>query len=88
MSFVTIAYLSIAYVIFRIAVFHADRSNLTSAARHKSIRNPRITWAPFAPGWLFERGERHYRVEYTSEDGTEIVRYCKVGFLTGIFWRS
>ena len=88
MSSIAIAYLAFGYVMFRIAVFYVDRGNLESAARRRGFRNPHFTWAPFAPGWLFENGERLYRVRYTDDGGNTLTRYCKVGFLTGVFWRD
>lgn len=85
---IAIAYLLLLFVGYRIVVFHIDRSNISSAARQKGIRNATITWAPFAPGWLFERSKRSYSVHFLDDDGKDRVRYCQISLLTGIYWRD
>ena len=65
-----------------------DKRAILKATRKKQWENVKITWAPFAPGWLFSTRERHYLVRYTDVDGIDRKNYCKVGMLTGIFWRD
>ena len=65
-----------------------DKGRITEAARAKGWQDVTVQWAPFAPGWLFEKGERHYRVSYRDGEGRHCLRHCKTGLLTGVFWRD
>ena len=72
----------------RVSFHFADKRRIESTAQLKGWQDVVVQWAPFAPGWFFEKGERHYLVAYTDEDGIHRERYCKVGILTGVFWRD
>ena len=65
-----------------------DKGRIENAARGKGWRDVNVTWAPFAPGWFFEKNERHYLVTYRDEQGRSRERYCKTSLLTGVFWRD
>jgi hypothetical protein len=47
----------------------------------------RATYKPFAGGrFLFERGERHYEVEYRDPSGDLGTVICKTSLFTGVYW--
>jgi len=75
-------------ILIRIFLHSIDKSNISDAASAKGWTNVDIRWAPFAPGFFFEKGERHYYVTYTNKDGKRGGRYCKTSLLTGVFWRD
>ena len=72
----------------RVIMHFVDKGRISEAARQKGWQDVDIAWAPFAPGFLFERRERHYRVSYLDELGTRRSVYCKISLLTGVFWRG
>jgi hypothetical protein len=45
-----------------------------------------ISWNPFARGWFFEKGERHYDLTYVDRSGATISTTCKTSLLTGVYW--
>jgi len=77
-----------AVVLIRIGLHFYDKSRITKAAQGKGWQAVAVTWSPFAPGWFFEKGERHYRVWYSDEYGNRCGRYCKTSLFTGVFWRD
>ena len=78
----------IVVICIRVALHFFDKGRIESAARAKGWKNVTVSWAPFAPGWFFEKGERHYLVTFVDEQGNRRERYCKTGLLTGVFWRD
>ena len=72
----------------RIGLHYIDKSSVNSAAQRKGWKQIEVSWCPFAPGWFFEKGERHYKVGYQEKDGTRKSKYCKTSLLTGVFWRD
>jgi len=72
----------------RFALHHVDKSQIISAARRKGWRRMDVKWRPFAPGWFFENGERHYRVTYDDKNRFRKSKFCKTGLLTGVYWRD
>jgi hypothetical protein len=76
------------FSMFRLVLHFIDTTTITEAARQKGWTEVSVRWSPFAPGWLFERGERHYRVSFTDKDGLKKSQYCKTGIFTGVFWRD
>jgi hypothetical protein len=58
----------------------ADRADLFQLATARGWRLERITFAPFAPGWLLRsRHLRAYRLHYRDESGRLETRTCVVG---------
>jgi hypothetical protein len=81
--------LAIALVIaVRVLLHFVDKARIMSAAQRKGWREIEVSWCPFAPGWFFEKGERHYSVRYRDEYGSYRERYVKTGLLTGVYWRD
>ena len=78
----------IVFLAIRIGLHYFDKSNVSLAARCKGWKRIEVKWCPFAPGWFFEKGERHYRVTYDDKDGVRKSKYCKTGMLTGVYWRD
>ena len=88
-NFITIIALGFsAAIVIRIVLHHLDKGRIMSAAREKGWRNVTVSWSPFAPGWLFERSERNYRVKYEDRNGTKHMQYCKTSMFTGVYWRD
>jgi len=73
---------------FCIAQFSMDKNRILVAAQRQGWKNINIKWSPFAPGWLFERGERHYLVTFKDREGNPGARYCKTSMLTGVYWKG
>lgn len=80
--------IALAVIGFRVALHFLDKDRILSAASRKGWENVVVSWSPFAPGWFFEKGERHYLVTYLDENGKPGQRYCKTGLLTGVYWRD
>lgn len=78
----------ICVVGIRVALHFVDKDRIQSAAVQKGLKDVVVSWCPFAPGWFFEKGERHYVVSYRDGNGNPRRRYCKIGLLTGVFWRD
>ena len=72
----------------RVILNFVDKANIREAAAFKGWRDIEVSWAPFAPGWLFEKGERHYEVIYRDKSGKRRQRFCKTGLFTGVYWRD
>ena len=75
-------------VAIRICLHFVDKSRIDRASKDNGWRDINIKWSPFAPGWFFEKGERHYRVAFTDEQGQQRERTCKTSIFTGVFWRD
>lgn len=73
---------------FRIMLHYIDKSRIMSVAQEKGWHNVTVSWSPFAPGWLFEKKERHYKVRYKDDNGTNYMKYCKTSMFTGVYWRE
>lgn len=78
----------LALLAFRVGVHFIDKSRILAVARRKGWSNIIVRWYPFAPGWFFEKGERHYIVSFNDKDGRSKSANCKTGLLTGVFWRD
>jgi len=75
-------------IAIRIGLHFLDKKNILLAAELKGWREIEVVWAPFAPGWFFEKGERHYQVTYADPTGRWHEVYCKTSLFTGIYWRD
>ena len=84
---VLILFLVIAIGI-RVVLHFVDKARIEEAAQQKGWRDVVVSWAPFAPGFFFEKGERHYLVQYCDVGGIRREVYCKTSLLTGVFWRD
>lgn len=78
----------VAAISIRVFLGVIDKQRIREAASKRGWRRVEVYWAPLAPGWFFEKGERHYRVLFRDEDGEEAELYCKTGLLTGVYWRD
>ncbi|MDD4029317.1 MAG: hypothetical protein PHI40_07575 [Caldisericia bacterium] len=65
-----------------------DKNRIRAKAEQLGYKEVYISWSPFAPGALFERNERHYRVSYITNDDVPHMRYCKTSIFTGVYWRE
>ncbi len=72
----------------RVWLHSVDTSRIREAAEKNNWQDVSISWSPFAPGWVFAKGERHYLVSYTDADGNKNQTYCKTSLFTGVFWRD
>jgi len=45
----------------------------------------RIVWAPFGPGWLGERGNAIYKVDYHDRKGNHRRVHCKTSIFSGVY---
>jgi hypothetical protein len=62
----------------------SDRADLSQLAAGRGWRLERITFAPFAPGWLGRsKVERAYRLEYRDASGQLETRTCVIGGAQG-----
>ena len=88
MAQVWIPLLVVLAILFRIVLHFCDKSGVARAAPDKGWKHVSVDWAPFAPGWFFEQGERHCRVDYSDENGVLREAYCKTSMFTGLYWRD
>jgi hypothetical protein len=68
--------------------FYLDIKRIRAKAEELGYEDIKISWAPFAPGFLFEKNESHFRVSYLGSDGRYHCRYCKTSIFTGVYWRE
>jgi len=62
----------------------SDRADLSQLAAGRGWRLERITFAPFAPGWLGRsKVQRAYRLEYRDASGQLETRTCVIGGAQG-----
>jgi hypothetical protein len=80
----------LAFILIGIRIWRhfTDKASILDKARHKGWKDVRVRWAPFAPGFFFEHGERNYEVSYTDQDGYRIKKYCKTSLFTGVYFRE
>ncbi len=78
----------LALVGIRIGLHFLDVYNIRHVAERKGWEDIQVRWSPFARGWFFERGERHYCVSFIDEQGHWRQEDCKTSQLTGVFWRD
>jgi hypothetical protein len=76
----------IAGLAIRIVMHFVDKSRIKDEIESKGGRVISISWNPFARGWFFEKGERHYEVSYVDRSGGTISTTCKTSLFTGIYW--
>lgn len=76
----------LAALAIRIVMHFVDKSRIRHEIESKSGRVVAIKWNPFGRGWFFERGERHYQVNYIDPSGATISTGCKTSLFTGIYW--
>lgn len=64
--------------------FLADRADLFQLATARGWRLERVTFAPFASGWLWRsKFQRAYRLHYRDESGRQESRTCVIGGAQG-----
>lgn len=83
-----IALFVLAALTIRVGLHFLDIKAVRMAAEMKGWKNVGVSWAPFAPGWFFEKGERNYRVTYADQLERWHEVYCKTSLLTGVYWRD
>jgi hypothetical protein len=88
MNAYTVVLIAAIAIAIRIGLYFLDKKKVQAAAERKGWKNIEITWAPFAPGWFFEKGERHYKVLYADDQDRWQEVYCKTSLLTGVYWRD
>ena len=69
-NFVVVAI--IAGLAIRVVMHFLDKSRIPDEIESKGSRVISISWNPFARGWFFEKGERHYEVTYVDRSGGTI----------------
>lgn len=69
-------------------VYYLDMKRIRRKAEELGYQDIKVSWAPFAPGALFEKNERHFLVTYLGNDGRYHSRYCKTSMFTGVYWRD
>jgi hypothetical protein len=75
-----------AAIAFRVIVHFADKNRIQHEVEGRGGRIVSIKWNPFARGWFFEKGERHYDLMYVDRSGAAISTTCKTSFFTGVYW--
>jgi hypothetical protein len=83
-----VIFVLLVILVIRVALNFIDKENIYKAAVKKGWRNISISWAPFAPGAIFEQSERSYKVVYMDAENTPNFLYCKTSMLTGVFWKN
>ena len=77
----------IGMVIFRTIIGQLDHERIKEVCEKKGWEVISISWAPFSPGAIMEKGERSYCVKYKNGNNIK-ERYCKTSITTGVFWRD
>jgi uncharacterized OB-fold protein len=70
----------------RIAMHFVDKNRIKDEVEGKLGRVVSIAWNPFGRGWFFEKGERHYDVNYVDRSGDTVSTSCKTSLFTGVYW--
>lgn len=82
-------YLAMAGAIgLRVVLHFLDKNRVEEAALNRGLTDIEVRWAPFAPGWFFEKGERNYTVTSRDPDGNPSKASCKTSMFTGVYWRD
>ena len=77
-----------AILLWRIFITSSwDRERIKLAASGKRWKVNNITWEPFGPGWVGEKGDRIYSVAVLDEDGLYRNVYCKTSIWSGVYWK-
>ena len=71
---------------FRLLADRWDRERIQHyvAERGGSVND--ITWQPLGRGWLGEKGDRIYKVDYTDGDGASHSASCKTSMFSGVYF--
>ncbi len=71
---------------FRLVADRWDRERIQQyvAGRGGSVND--ITWQPLGRGWLGEKGDRIYEVDYTDGDGASHSASCKTRMFSGVYF--
>lgn len=73
-------------VLFRLLMGGADRDRIEMEVKARGGRVRSITWAPFGKGWVGERNDRIYEVEYVERSGLVRRVWCKTNMLSGVYF--
>ena len=78
----------IGIILWRIFIIGPmDRRRIMDDARSKGWNIKSITWSPFGPGWIGEKNDRIYSVEFTNKNGKASRKYCKTSVFSGVYWK-
>ena len=73
-------------LVIRVSMHFIDKNRIKDEVEAKGGRIMSITWNPLGRGWFFEKGERHYQVDYIDHSGVTVSTGCKTSLFTGIYW--
>jgi hypothetical protein len=73
-------------LVIRVTMHFVDKNRIKDEVEANGGRVLSITWNPFGRGWFFEKGERHYQVDYIDRSGVTVSTGCKTSLFTGIYW--
>ena len=69
-----------------VVIYRMDRSRILQAAEDNLWTDIKISWAPLAPGAIFDTNERGYLVRYKDQNGLNSFCFCKTSMFTGVNW--
>jgi hypothetical protein len=75
-------------IIIQVILIHLDKDRIADAVEKNGWKILSMVWRPFSPGWIGERNERQYEVNFIDENGIQRKRICKTSLLTGLYWRD
>ena len=75
-----------AVLLIRIVADRMDRARIADYVRGQGGELRSIRWSPFGRGWLGEKSDRIYEVDYADREGRTHHATCKTSLFTGVYW--
>ena len=73
-------------VVFRLMAGSMDGDRIESYVRQRGGTLRSKSWAPFGKGWVGEKSDRIYEIEYETRDGEVRQATVKTSMLTGVYF--
>jgi hypothetical protein len=73
-------------VVFRLMAGSMDGDRIESYVRERGGTLRSKSWAPFGKGWLGEKNDRIYEIEYETGDGEIRRATVKTSMLSGVYF--
>ena len=73
-------------IVLRLMAGSMDGDRIDSYVRERGGKLRSKSWAPFGKGWLGEKSDRIYEIEYETRDGEVRQATVKTSMLTGVYF--
>jgi hypothetical protein len=73
-------------IVLRLMAGSMDGDRIDSYVRERGGKLRSKSWAPFGKGWLGEKSDRIYEIEYETRDGEVRQATVKTSMLSGVYF--